>query len=75
MTSVTLENVVKHYVPPIGSAETHPVSGLDHVNIKIEDGETVSVVGPSGCGKAHSSKSWLDSNLPTKEKSSTTKWM
>jgi ABC-type sugar transport system ATPase subunit len=52
MTSVTLENVVKHYVPPVGSAETHPVSGLDHVNIKIEDGETVSVVGPSGCGKS-----------------------
>ncbi len=52
MTSVTLDNVVKYYYPQIGSAETKPVLGLDHVNLKIEDGETVSIVGPSGCGKS-----------------------
>src|SRR5690606_29562335 len=25
---------------------------LDHINLTIEDGETLSVVGPSGCGKS-----------------------
>ncbi len=52
MTSVTLENVVKYYYPGLGAAETKPVLGLDHVNLSIEDGETVSIVGPSGCGKS-----------------------
>ena len=52
MTSVTLDNVVKYYYPQVGSAETKPVLGLDHVNLQIEDGETVSIVGPSGCGKS-----------------------
>lgn len=52
MTNVILENVVKYYYPGISSAETKPVLGLDHINMQIEDGETVSIVGPSGCGKS-----------------------
>ncbi len=52
MTSVRLENVVKYYYPALGSAETKPTLGLDHVNLEIQDGETVSIVGPSGCGKS-----------------------
>lgn len=52
MTRVLLENVVKYYYPAIGSAETKPTLGLDHVNMQIEDGETISIVGPSGCGKS-----------------------
>src|SRR5512139_1500828 len=52
MTSVILENIVKYYYPTLGSAESKPVLGLDHINLHIEDGETVSVVGPSGCGKS-----------------------
>ncbi len=52
MTSVILENIVKYYYPTLGSAESKPVMGLDHINLHIEDGETVSVVGPSGCGKS-----------------------
>ncbi len=52
MTSVLLENVVKYYYPAVGAAETKPTLGLDHVTMKIEDGETISIVGPSGCGKS-----------------------
>lgn len=52
MTSVTLQNVFKHYYPPVGSAETKPVTGLKDINLFFNDGETVSVVGPSGCGKS-----------------------
>lgn len=52
MTSVTLENVVKYYYPAVGSAETKPMVGLDHVSLQINDAEAVSIVGPSGCGKS-----------------------
>lgn len=52
MTSVTLDNVTKYYVPAVGSGEAPQHPALEHVNLHIEDGETVSVVGPSGCGKS-----------------------
>jgi ABC-type sugar transport system ATPase subunit len=52
MTSVTLEAVVKHYVPPVGAASAPQPAALEDVSFHIKDGETVSIVGPSGCGKS-----------------------
>lgn len=52
MAGVRLENITKHYIPPVGTPDSHPVSGLMDVSLSIADGETVSVVGPSGCGKS-----------------------
>lgn len=44
---IVLENVSKLY--HIGGAE---VRALDHVNLRIKQGEFVSIIGPSGSGKS-----------------------
>ena len=55
MASVEVEHVVKHYdtadAVTLMGAFTRPPA-LDDVTIRLEDGETVSLVGASGCGKS-----------------------
>jgi ABC-type sugar transport system ATPase subunit len=55
MASVEVEHVVKYYdtadaVSLMGTFTRPPA--LDDVSIRLEDGETVSLVGASGCGKS-----------------------
>ncbi|MBN2388863.1 MAG: ABC transporter ATP-binding protein [Anaerolineales bacterium] len=47
MSLIHTENLTKIY----GSGET-AVTALDHVSIKVKEGEFVAVMGPSGCGKS-----------------------
>jgi putative ABC transport system ATP-binding protein len=47
MSLVQAENLTKVY----GSGDT-AVTALNHINLKIDAGEFVSVMGPSGCGKS-----------------------
>src|SRR3954471_10293629 len=55
MASITVENVVKYYdtadAVTLTGARTLPPA-LNDVTLKLDDGETVSVVGASGCGKS-----------------------
>src|SRR4051812_35795514 len=55
VASVTVENVVKYYdtadAVSLSGAHTRPPA-LDGVSLRLDDGETVSVVGASGCGKS-----------------------
>src|SRR5215203_6192935 len=55
MANVEVEHVVKDYdtadaVSLMGTFTRPPA--LDDVTIRLDDGETVSLVGPSGCGKS-----------------------
>ncbi len=47
MSIVQAENLTKVY----GKGETAVVA-LDHVNVRVNEGEIVAVMGPSGCGKS-----------------------
>ena len=47
MPMIHLENIVKIY--SIGDTQ---VNALDHINLGIESGEMVSIMGPSGSGKS-----------------------
>jgi len=49
-TAVELRNVVKRFPNPGGGE----VVAVDHVSLKIQNGEFFSLLGPSGCGKTTS---------------------
>lgn len=44
---IKLENVCKYYI-----GEDYNITALDNINLKIDDGEFVSIVGKSGSGKS-----------------------
>ncbi len=56
MSSIRLEGVVKKYYPerPLffkKQSESSGIFALDHVYLDIKEGETMGVIGPTGCGK------------------------
>jgi len=56
MSSIRLERVVKRFyqekVFPFGEKDaSSAITALDHVYLDIKEGETLGVIGPTGCGK------------------------
>ncbi|MGO7202008.1 ATP-binding cassette domain-containing protein, partial [Rhizobium ruizarguesonis] len=49
-----IENLVKHFHVKLGAfgERSATVYALDNVNLDIMEGETLSLVGESGCGKS-----------------------
>lgn len=56
MSSIRLESVVKKFYPekPFLFAkppESSAIFALDHVYLEVKEGETMGIIGPTGCGK------------------------
>src|SRR5258708_25695452 len=49
---LTIENVVKHYPIKTGAFRTATVHAVDRVSLTVHRGETVGLVGESGCRKS-----------------------
>ena len=54
--AVELRNIVKRF---------GTVTAVNHVNLKIKDGEFFSLLGPSGCGKTTTLRMIAGFELPT----------
>ncbi len=61
--AVELRDVVKEFADPGKAGET--VAAVNHVDLKINDGEFFSMLGPSGCGKTTSLRMIAGFELPT----------
>ncbi|MBP1703704.1 MAG: spermidine/putrescine transporter ATPase subunit [Chloroflexi bacterium] len=59
--AIELKNVVKRFPNPGGGE----VVAVDHVNLKIRNGEFFSLLGPSGCGKTTSLRMVAGFEWPT----------
>ena len=62
-SAVELRDVVKEFADLGKSGET--VTAVNHVDLKIRDGEFFSMLGPSGCGKTTSLRMIAGFELPT----------
>jgi oligopeptide transport system ATP-binding protein len=61
---VEIRNLTKHFIAK-GSGHRHPVQAVDDVSFHIERGETLGLVGESGCGKTTLGRTILRLYEPT----------
>lgn len=61
---VEIKNLTKHFVVK-GTSRRHPVQAVDDVSFYIERGETLGLVGESGCGKTTLGRTLLRLYEPT----------
>jgi multiple sugar transport system ATP-binding protein len=52
VAKVTLENIYKSYTPTATKDKSQPESVLRRINLTVNDGEFMVLVGASGCGKS-----------------------
>lgn len=52
MLRLQFEEVSRFFPPVRGRTNSEGVLAIDGVNVKVGDGEVVSLIGPSGCGKS-----------------------
>ena len=67
MTLLQVENLKKHYIAPKRwlSPRKPPIQAVDGVSFSVARGETLSLVGESGCGKTTTAKSVMRLIEPT----------
>ncbi|MGL4635316.1 MAG: ABC transporter ATP-binding protein [Beijerinckiaceae bacterium] len=66
-TILSVENLVRHYTKPRATlfAKPETVRALDGINFTLKRGETLGVVGESGCGKSTMGRLLLGIDRPT----------
>ncbi|THF62237.1 ABC transporter ATP-binding protein [Pseudothauera rhizosphaerae] len=62
---LAVENLVKHYPTRRGWRAGPPVKAADGISFDLEEGETLGLVGESGCGKSTAAKTLLRLIEPT----------
>ena len=69
-TLLSVENLVKHFPVRLGAfgERSATVYALDGIDLDIQEGETLSLVGESGCGKSTAGFTILNLHRPTSGK-------
>jgi ABC-type sugar transport system ATPase subunit len=62
LAKLEVRNVTRHFnaIPSKTVTDTNLTNVIENIDLLIEEGQFVCIVGPTGCGKLHFSTLWQD---------------